>query len=137
MVNIKCGVPQGSILYINSNIDPNISILIYLIYINDLFLSTSFLDPVMFVEDPSLFYSHQDTKELFRVVNSVLEKVCDWFNANKLSLSEKKTMFFHRHANRNGIPLKLPQLCVNKKEINRASSIKFPGVTFDENLNWN
>ena len=94
MVNIKCGVPQGSILYINSNIDPNISILIYLIYINDLFLSTSLLDPVMFVEDPSLFYSHQDTKELFRVVNSVLEKVCDWFNANKLSLSEKKDNVF-------------------------------------------
>ena len=54
MVNIKCGVPQGSILYINSNIDPNISILIYLIYINDLFLSTSLLDPVMFVEDTGL-----------------------------------------------------------------------------------
>ena len=93
----------------------------------------------MFVDDRNLFYSHQYIKELFGVVNSELENVCDWFNANKLSLNEKKSkyIFFHRHGKWDGIPLKLPHLFVNKKEINRASSIKFLGVIFDENLNWN
>ena len=48
-------------------------------------LSTSLLDPIMFADDTNLFYSHEDIKELFRVVNSELEKVCDWFNAKKNS----------------------------------------------------
>ena len=46
------------------------------------FLSAPFLEPTM-LDDTNLFYSHQDIKELFRVVNSELEKVCGWFNANK------------------------------------------------------
>ena len=100
MLNIKCGVPQGSIL----------RPLFFITYITDLFLSTSLLDPTMFSDDTNLFYSHQDIKEVFRVVNSEIEKVCDWFNANKLSLNEEKTkyIFFHRHRNRDDIPLKLP-----------------------------
>ena len=93
----------------------------------------------MFADDTNLFYSHQDKKELFRVVNSKLEKSCDWFNANKLSLNERKAkyIFFHRHRNKDDIPLKLLPLFVNKKEINRVSSIKFLGVILDENLNCN
>ena len=91
----------------------------------------------MFANDTNLFYSHQDVKKLFWVVNSELEKVSDWFNANILPLNEGKTksIFFHRHRNRDDIPLKLPSLFVNKKEIKRVSSVKFFGVIFDESLN--
>ena len=39
----------------------------------------------------TLFYSSQDMKELFRVVDSEPEKMCNWFNANKLSLNQEKT----------------------------------------------
>ena len=47
----------------------------------------------MFADDINLFYPHQDIKESFRVVNSEPEKVCDWFNANRLSLNEGKTKY--------------------------------------------
>ena len=47
----------------------------------------------MFADDINLFYPHQDIKESFRVVNSEPEKVCAWFNANKLSLNEGKTKY--------------------------------------------
>ena len=74
----------------------------------------------MFADDTNLFYPNQDISyyKLFRVVDSELEKVCDWFNANKLSLIERrkdKIYLFHRHRNRNFIPLKLAPLFVNKK----------------------
>ena len=49
----------------------------------------------------------------------------------------EKIYIFHKHRNRDDIPLNLPHLFVNKKEINRASSIKFLGVIFGKNLNWN
>ena len=55
MLNIKCGVPKGSIL----------RPLLFIIYINDVFLSKSLLNPIMFADDTNLFYSHQDVKELF------------------------------------------------------------------------
>ena len=74
-------------------------------------------------------------KELCRVVISELEKVCDWFNTNRLSLNEGKTyIFFHRHKNQDDIPLKLPPLFINKKEINRIISVKFFAVIF---VDWN
>lgn len=53
-------------------------------------------------------------------------------------MERQKIYFFHRHRNKDDIPLKLPLLlCVNKNEINRVCSLKFLGVISDENLNWN
>ena len=61
----------------------------------------------MFEDDTNLFCSHQDMKELLRVVNSALENVFSWFNTNKISL--KQYIFFTRHnISRDNILLKLP-----------------------------
>ena len=61
-----------------------------------------------------------------------------WFNANKLSLNKDKTKytFFHKARENDNIPLKLPALFINDKEIEQVTSIKFLGVLTDEHLTW-
>ena len=52
----------------------------------------------MFSDDTNLFYSHKNITTLFQIVNSELKLVNEWFLANKLSLSAKKTKYvlFHK-----------------------------------------
>ena len=89
--------------------------------------------------DTNLFYSHHDIKTLFNTVNKELEKLVVWFTSNKLSLNTlKKTKytFFHKNSVKDNIPLKLPDLHIFDKNIERTSSIKFLGVMIDEHITW-
>ena len=72
-------------------------------------------------------------------VNEELEELVDWFTANRLSLNIKKTKytFFHKNSVKDNIPLKLPDLHISNKSIERKSSIKFLGVMLDEHIAWN
>ena len=126
--DITCGVPQGSIL----------GPLLFITYVNDLCNVSKILEPIMFADDTNLFFSHKNIKDLFQAVNSELGKIFQWFNANKLSLSKDKTKytFFHKAREKDNIPLKLPALFINDKEIERVTSIKFLGVLIDEYLSW-
>ena len=78
--NISCGVPQGLIL----------GPLLFLLYVNDLPNASRVLYPIMYTEDTNLFYSNNDIETLFSTVNMELEKISEWFKANKLSLNIKK-----------------------------------------------
>ena len=94
--NISCGVPQGSIL----------GPLLFLLYVNDLPNAFSVLDPIMYADDTNLFYSNNDIETLFSTVNMELEKISEWFKANKLSLNIKKTNYtlFHKNSTKDDLP---------------------------------
>ncbi|MBY0581189.1 MAG: hypothetical protein K2P53_05870 [Rickettsiales bacterium] len=127
LLNITCGVPQGSIL----------GPLLFLVYINDL-PKASNLMTVMFADDTNLFLSHNNITTLFQNMNIELEKICEWFKMNKLSLNVDKTKWslFHPISKKKLLPSVMPLLLIDKVQIKRETNTNFLGIYLDENLGW-
>ena len=73
----------------------------------------------MFADDTNLFYSNKDTNTAFLKVNDQLQKINKWFITNKLSLNLKKkqVLVFPQTQQKDDIPLVLPKLNINNREI--------------------
>ena len=73
-----------------------------------------------------LFFSHKSIKILFKNGNDELQKIYQWFKANKLSITEGKTKFtlFHIPRDNNNLPLQLQNLKIDNYKIKSSSSIK-------------
>lgn len=122
---IVCGVPQGSVL----------GPLLFLIYMNDL---PNCLESksVLFADDTSLYKSSVNIKDLYCKMNIELNKLSDWFKANKLSLNVAKSNYIlisNVHDRARHVHL----LKVNNIIIERTRCVKFLGMHIDECLTWN
>ena len=120
---ISLGVPQGSVL----------GPLLFLIYINDLPNSLSSLNPVLFADDTTLYYSHSNAYSLSEIINNDLKKLKDWLDANLLTLNAKKSFYiiFSLREVPNDLHISISNISLEKK-----FEGKFLGITIDEKLTF-
>ena len=122
-VQIKYGVPQGSIL----------GPLLFLIYVNDLPSATNFFIK-LFADDTFLCAQNKNMKVLEKEVNSELEKVFVWLASNKLTLNISKSkymIFTNTRKNFHEISVK-----INKTPLEKCTKYKYLGIIIDEKLSW-
>ena len=86
-------IPNSKILYAAFHKDPYIlGPLLFILYINDITSTSNVLDFILFADDTTILYSHENIESQISVVNAELKEVSNWFKANKLSVNASKTI---------------------------------------------
>ena len=125
LLDILCGVPQGSIL------GPKL----FILYINDICNVSDLMRFILFADDTNIFRSGCNLNVLANEISEELGKLQVWFNVNKLSLNIQKTnyMLFGRNMSLSSSELSIQ---INGKDIEKVHCTKFLGVLIDSKLNW-
>ena len=119
LLDVLCGVPQGSIL------GPKL----FILYINDIIQVSNVLKLIIFADDTNAFCSGENLLDLANTVSVELNKLKLWFDINKLSLNVTKTNYMCFSNSKMSCNL---HIAIHNHIIDRVSVTKFLGVFIDE-----
>ena len=120
---IEYGTPQGSCL----------GPLLFLVFTNDLYHNLTFCKCILFADDTTVFYTHENLTFLHACIEIDLQVLDDWFKANSLTLNLNKSrvMTFGHHNKKAQCPIKIGTVTLPE-----ATEFKFLGTWIDKDLNW-
>ncbi len=104
LLDIICGVPQGSVL----------GPLLFIIFINDIVNVSKLAKYVLFADDLNLFLSSNDRDELYSCANEILQNMYEYCFANMLIINYDKCCFMEFKSRKSDIQLPLGMLKTNK-----------------------
>ena len=122
---VRCGVPQGSIL----------GPLLFIIYINDMHKAVESSIMHHFADDTNLLFSSRYPKQINKILNRDLKLLFDWLCSNRLSLNAVKTEFIVFRPPRKNINNRIV-LRLNGLNIYESPKIKYLGIILDARLCW-
>uniref|UniRef100_A0A8C6M4T9 Reverse transcriptase domain-containing protein n=1 Tax=Nothobranchius furzeri TaxID=105023 RepID=A0A8C6M4T9_NOTFU len=123
LMDIECGVPQGSVL------GPKL----FIMYINDICKVSKILKFVIFADDTNILCSSGEFQQVVEVITQELKILKTWFDRNKLSLNLNKTKFMLFGNHKKDINI---EICVDNVYLERVNTIKFLGVIIDHKACW-
>ena len=100
---------------------------LFLIYVNDLATVSKHAITILFADDTNAIYRSHSYDALNQIITADLQRISDWFKANKLALNESKTKFIIFHKFRNKPPPNF-KITLNNVELERVEYTNFLGV---------
>ena len=101
---------------------------------HDFSRASDLLFSILFADDTTVLIEGQNYNNIIFTLNTELQKLDVWLQANKLTLNTAKThyMVFHRAR----IKCKTEKIIIRNNEIAAVKSTKFLGVIIDDKLKW-
>ena len=120
--DVEYGTPEGSCL----------GPLLFLIFTNDLYRNLENCHAILFADDTTIYKGHRNRNYLRWCIETDLNKLTDWFRANKLTVNISKTVFMSFGTKNE----KLESIELSGETIHHSKHTKFLGLWIDEKLDW-